>query len=843
MQQLDDSLASTVFHKSISRFLRNAICISACLLIQPWYLAASADTTGGDLPLKGALPTEGALTPDTVQAADILGIRQEAEQIISLRGGGASSGSQRHQLNNYRALVLRKIFEADLQTQAAESRLEFEIAYTYDAIMRQQRKENTVNQIFNAANFTQSGVLGITATVSDLRSKFVAESTQSLVSGGVGTILPTLGILYGKVAKASHLTPPLFMSSYVNGRPVDGSDLPPLVMRYLDSPAPGESRTRREVLNAEWKKYHNADMAIKKTLAGIDDGKARSQGYLSNRLTLLWSLYTTIEGFNTDLLSLLKQVRGTATVDYSPSSTRIGSLPSLGKHADHAARLLRLEPVLAELNALNASGGDSERKRELQITLLETLVYGGLDMAVAADRCQKELNYQADVVLAQLSDRQSSVTQKIFEANFIQNGVFGATASYCYLKKFSNTGGEILLVAGGIGLLLTGASLLAMHGGWRKNETGPNSLADFFNLRPASDKGFSPLVMEYLNSPAPEKTDGKTRRQCLIESWTNRSVATVNLKDRRNLERLGSMPSCKHDSIKLVVNRIALLSSLRQQLNEFDVELLELLRKAWPVTIATNPPAVNPGLSPSANDTAALLGVHGLLPIDQQIDEDGKLLITRQVLEGFLSLITDADEVGHEIDAEFKALDRMVRLKNRVVQLTDNLNFLQGGILGQIANSLGLTGKKQYVRAANYTVITTSAISTGMAALSMVEQHGGWRPGKAKPNALGAAFGKYSESLDLSPVTIQYLNSVAPNSKLNLSRRETLIKYWKESKVLSIDISKDSEVQKLSAEGKAHHWWSETIKMVNNRLFMLYDLRAVMRSSNVGFYELLQAVD
>lgn len=836
-------MASTGFHKFISQFLRNAVCISACLLVQPWYLAAAADTTDGAIPLKGALPGDNVLTTSAAQTADILGIRQQVEQIISLRTIGANSGSDRHQLNNYRAQVLRKIFEADLQTQAAESRLEFEIAYAYDAIMRQQRKENSVNQVFNAVNFTQSGVLGITASVSDLHNKFVAESTQALVSGGVGTTLPTLGILYGKVAKAKHLTPPAFMSSYVNGKPVDGSDLPPLVMRYLDSPAPGESRTRREVLNAEWKQYYKADMANRKTLSGIDDGKARSQGYLNGRLTLLWSLYTTIEGFNSDLLSLLNQARGSTTVDYPPSSTRIGASPSLGKNADHAARLLHLEPLLAELNSLNASGEDSERKRELQITLLETLISGGLDMAVAGDRCQKELNYQADVVLAQLTDRQSGLTQKIFEANFIQNGVFGSTASYCYLKKFPNTGGELLLVSGGIGLLLTGASLLAMHGGWRKNETGPNSLADFFNLRPATEKGFSPLVMDYLNSPAPERTDGKTRRQCLMELWDKRSVATVDLKDRRTLERLGSMPSCKHDTIKLVVNRIALLTSLRQQLNEFDVELLDLLRKAWPATIAASPPDANSGLTPSANAAATLLGVHGLMTTDRQTDEDAKLLITRQVLEGFLSLITDADEIGHEIDSEFKALNRMERLKNRVTQLTDNLNFLQGGILGLVATSLGLTGKPQDVKAANYTVITTSAIGTGMAALSMLEQHGGWRPDKAKPNALGAAFGKYSERLDLSPVTFQYLNSVAPDSKLNLSRRETLIKYWKESKVLSVNINKDSEVQKLSAEGKAHHWWSETIKMVNNRLTMLFDLRAVLRSSNVGFYELLKAVD
>ena len=146
-------------------------------------------------------------------------------------------------------------------------------------------------------------------------------------------------------------------------------------------------------------------MAKKETLLGIDDGKARSQFYLNSRLDLLWSLYTTIEGFNVDLLSLLNQVRGASVIHDPPSNTRISSSSGLGGGADDAARLLHLEPAIAELKSLNVSGGDSERKRELQITLLETLVSGGLDMAVAGDRCQKEINYQYDVVLAQLTAR------------------------------------------------------------------------------------------------------------------------------------------------------------------------------------------------------------------------------------------------------------------------------------------------------------------------------------------------------------------------------------------------------------------------------------------------------
>lgn len=823
-------MAITLFHQIITKFVRNAVCILACVLIQPWYLAASAASAG---------TTDGALTSDAAQTADILGIRQEVEQIISMRRSGAGLSGERHQFNSLRAHVLRKIFEADLQNQSAESRLEFEIAYAYDAIAREQRKESNIKQTLNAVNFTQFGVFSLVTSSEGLHNQFGYQSTQSLISGGIGTVLGGASMLYGKVAKASHLKPPEFMWQYVNGKPVDGSELPPLVVRYLDSREPGESRTRREILNAAWKQQYKADLADRKTLAGIDDGKNRSSGYLYNRLSLLSFLYNTIAGFNSDLLSLLNQVRGTATVD-SLSNTKVDYSTATTSGADDAARLLHLEPLLAELNSLKP-GEEPERERELHITLLETMVSGGLDMAVAGDRCQKEFNYQSDVVLAQLNGKQGAFMQKLYEANFIQGGGFGSTAGGLFLTHHVKPAAVTLRVSGGIGLILTGLTFYGMRGFSRKTDTGPNSLADFFNLR--QDKGFSPLVMNYLNSPSPKRNDGKSRRQWLIDLWTNNSVATVNLKDQRSLECLGNMPSCKKDRVKLVLNRISLLSSLRQEFNEFDLELLELLRKAWPVTIAPSSSDVNSKLSPSANATAVLLGVQGLIPNNEQPDENAKLLITRQVLEGFLAMISDADLVGHEIEVELKAADRLERQRDRIVQLTNSLNFLQGGIIGEVAGGLGFRNNRRDSMYTSNIFIISSAISTALAAISMLEQHGGWRRGEAKPNALGAAFGKKSEHVMLSPVGAKYLNSVAPGSRTNLTRREVLTKYWKESKVLSIDVKRDSAVEKLSAEGKAHHWWSETIKMINNRITMLFDLRAVLRSSNVGFYELLKAVD
>lgn len=88
-----------------------------------------------------------------------------------------------------------------------------------------------------------------------------------------------------------------------------------------------------------------------------------------------------------------------------------------------------------------------------------------------------------------------------------------------------------------------------------------------------------------------------------------------------------------------------------------------------------------------------------------------------------------------------------------------------------------------------------------------------------------------------------YLNSVSPTSPHGLTRREQLIKYWKTAKVLPINIDKQSTVEQVSAFGPSHRQRRETIKLINGRVIMLFDLRAMIDLLNTGLVDLLQALD
>lgn len=809
---------------------RKLLAVLICLLIQPFYLVIPASAS------------DGLLTPDAAQAADIIGVRQEAEQIVALRGRGGLSESERGQLNTYRALVLRKILVAVLQVQAAENRLESEMAYTYDVLARENRKIDTVNQFFNIANFTQLCILyGIVEPYSRIHRQFIQSAVGTCVGSGLAIGLPVLNIMYNKFARASHLTPPGFLSHMIDGRPVDGSHLPPLVARYMDSAAPGTSSTRRQELNALWKKRYRADMDKKETLAGIDDGKSKKTAVLNTRIVLLWSLFTTIQSFDKDLHALLNQCTGYQTAGEYPAKARIGTATGLSSAADEAARLLKIESLVAELKSLSGSA-DSLRQTELQIALLEAVLSGFLDMQIAIDRCQEELNYQYDVVLAQMMARRGKFLQKTYEANFIQTGTIGACAGWCYLNHYGKAGNQLFMVENSIGLGITTVSLLATHGGWRKNQTQPNSLADFFDLRSKGIHGFSPLVWNFLNCPS-TRSANQSRREYLMSVWTKRSITNMDLKKQKNLEKLGSMPSCKWDTIKLVINRIALLTSLQEQLSEFDAELLDLLRQAWPSSIVASASGGSPSLTPPAAAAANLLGLQGLVVSSGQGDQTSKLLITRNILEGFLDATTDANRLATEIIIENHVVTKMTRERDMAIQLTNIANFYQIGILGIISDALGVSNDKTYVLYGDRLNMVSGGLIGGLAAGALLERQGGIRMSKTAPNHLSYAFGKTSNFVKLSPTMVRYLNSPSPISSTNLSRREELVKYWKESKVLNVNVKRESNIEKLSAEGRAHHWWNETIKLINNRITMLYDLRAVMRSSNIGFYELLSAID
>ncbi|MDR3617626.1 MAG: hypothetical protein P4L53_28975 [Candidatus Obscuribacterales bacterium] len=264
-----------------------------------------------------------------------------------------------------------------------------------------------------------------------------------------------------------------------------------------------------------------------------------------------------------------------------------------------------------------------------------------------------------------------------------------------------------------------------------------------------------------------------------------------------------------------------------------------------------------PNLTQQAEEAAKLLGIDSQVHRYLELKNDGKLetvdrealrlqtTIVRKILTTGLELRTVSAKFDKEITLERQALDKVSRERDFVVAQTNNANFFQLNILAILIDGpLGESASKSRVRTSNYLNIVSGYTVGGLALLAFAEQRGGIRHSKAEPNLLGQPLGLDPPSDErLPPILWSYLNSTAPTSKRGLTRREQLLEYWKTANVLPINVQKSSTKERVSALGPHHSKWCETIKLMNARVTMLFDLRAMTDLLNTGLVDLLHALD
>ncbi len=793
---------------------------------------------------------------DKYQAADVLQIRAEVDRLLLLEQESGDSASRSSvEILSLRAFILRRIFLGFLDVRSACNKIDIDLAYTYGILQREQAKRANVNQLLNQLNFAQFSALYTIEPYLNINKQDKASAVLTCVGAGLGTALPIVGILYNKYSKAHDTAPPTFLANVLDGRPVDGSGMSPLVERFLDSPKPGDQVSRRETLYALWKKRYDVDASKVSALCSLQGEKGKSLDLLNTRIALLCSLSTAIEDFDQSLLALLQIVR-THTQTHSKTGVGLGSL-GLRPGAIEAATLLKITPEAEELIRLNRQHSDSDRQAELDITLMESILSGMLDMRVATDKIDGELNQAYDVALSSLLAGRDRGLQTNYNANFIQAGVFNGIAGLLLLKGHDHPANTLLLITSGIGTTLSAVALWQMRGGTRKIDTPPNSLAQFLHPNSQNQYYFSPLISNFLDNPSPESKDGKSRRDFLIARWKERRVATVSLESKAEKEKLAALPPAKRDTITIVRNRIELMHSLKARLEEFDSELLSLVEAtgfADPKHDGAFGAIPTVRLTPAAAGVARILRVHyDQSIVDQpgtnQVNEDAslqqKLFITRTIFLAALEARKTVDDIDLQIATETTAKSRLERKRDLALNLTNNANFFQIGILGIINfGPLALSGDPKLNLYGNRINIVSGYLSGALTAATLVEQHGGIRLTKAEPNALGAAFEiQTANDYKFSSTISKFLNAVSPTSLDGLSRKEELIRYWKATKVISVNVEKQSMQEKLAACGPSHHYWSETIKLLTNRVRMLYDLKAVTDQIDLGLSDLLRAIE
>lgn len=799
-------------------------------------------------PSASAIPSSNYTSAlDPMRTAEIIGVRAETERLLSLKNGMAANTAEIAQL---RTLLLHRILRAVLEVRQYCNMLDLERAYAYDIMQKEERRQALVGQLFTLASFAQLATFYTLEPYMRMQKQFVTSGIFTTISGSLNTGISTMSRLHGRIAKASHVAPPAVLGNLVSAGPVDAKNMPPLLNEYFNAKIPGLDKSRREALYAHWKEQYGIDASNSANLFALADKKKASINILRSRILLLWSLHTSVLQFDHDLLSLLR------LVDSSPPAIPASSDGS-SNNESQVVRFLKLGPYIDELNRLKKEGANNQRTNEIEAYVLQKTLEGVLEIQAAADKVDEDLYYNYHIALADLESSRAKSLQLNYDANFLQSGILGMVAGKLYLSRYGFAGNQMFVISGGTGTALTLLAALQQHGFWRKVDTGPNSLAQLFNLHPADEYKFSAFISQLLNSPPPGSTDGKSRRELLNEAWRKNNVATIDLSSSKNVAAVAAMPSHRYDTIKIVKNRITLLHSLMKELESIQNQTLAILRSTDHADLS---PDVSSSVEPTdvsahAWEAAKLLGIEEDVKRLLELKRSGmsqeteaislQLKVTRKIQTTGLELRVLSAQFDREITLEQQALDKVTRQRDLAVSLLNDANFMQLGILSTIIDGpLGLTKIERRNLYGDRLNIVSGLTVAGLAGLSLVAQRGGFRYSKSAPNLLGQTFGLQTPAAEqLPPIVAKYMRSVPPGSSSALTRQDQLIKYWQTTKILPVNVKKTATVERLSAYGARHHRWCETIKLMTARISMLFDLRAMVDRMNVGLVELLQALD
>lgn len=787
---------------------------------------------------------------EAAQMADILGVRSQLDRYVQIRTS-AESDEQRA----LRSQILQKILLGYIEVRRACDRNDRELSFSYNVMRRAQRMQDLINEGFTLMNFAQLGTLYSMEPFLRLNKQFHASAECTQTGSAVGLFLPVASMVQQRTARTRDVAPPKSVLAFISGGPVDTSALPPYVEAFLQTPAPGANISRKEEMFEQWKTRYGVDPRREDTLVSLRDGKSKTIHQLNTRILLLWSLRTYILDMDNSLLNLLKEmspnVRPASDQDNSAALKALG----LDARAIEAARLLRIQGQVGQLLSANANKDgsiDQRTKETLELNLLESVLYGALEVRVSADQIDSEINYANDVVLSELLAKRGKALQRNFEMNFIQAGVFGSIAGYKYLERYPKVGNEMFVISGGIGTALSINALRILRGGKRPIDGKPNSLADVFNLPIEEDYKFSPIITEFLSSKAPDSQ--LNRSEQLINYWKEHKVTSVNIDKKKTTEALAGEPSAKYDTIKIVSNRVSMLHELLAHLESFDGELLALLREtgAAPIPANSAPVEAVASLTPVAAETVKLIDAGVQLNVVATNNKSGDSLspaivaarceLLRKILVAALDVRVAEDILDAEIAIEYDVLGRMTRSRDQTIALTNNVNFFQLNILATIIDGeLGLSGNPRWVRASNMLNIVSGLSVGGLALLSVLEQRGGYRPSPAEPNMVGQCLGvappnEYKFSLPLW----QFLHGPPPNSADGKSRVQIMVQSWNQTKFVSMNMDKQSNKEKAAAYGPHHTKWTESIKLIKNRLNMMFDVRGLIGLFNDGLDDSLR---
>jgi hypothetical protein len=528
-----------------------------------------------------------------------------------------------------------------------------------------------------------------------------------------------------------------------------------------------------------------------------------------------------------------------------------GAIELRGLSGDfEAADILGVRSNVDRILELQAVGGEpSEELLYNKAIVLRRLLLGYLEVRQTSDLLDEAIDDTYDAI-----DKQVRTVNRRVElaniANFTTFGVlFNIGAAERLSKRFNNSV-YLTFVGASLSAGIGAAAVALSYSGASKDRTRPNPLANIFGLNTVSVP-LPELVSKYIN--ATPKGKSQSRRQAMLDLWKKEFSLKESITSR---EILAAESTQRHRaSVGLLNHRLALLFSLNALAEEFDSELLALLRAIE----STSVPAQ--ASSDSIQTVANQLGTSGteaakLLQVEQctadlihmkvagpSNDTDLRALsLDLYVLEKILGAAFEVRQLVDRIDREKHyqfdvLLPQLIRVRDRANLLSNTANFTEIGVLKNIA------AKDFYLKrtqAGVQKIMIMDAISVAIANANFVFLKLYRRKQVSEINALANIFNfDVPSECRFSPLISAYLESVPPDSTKGMTRKQLLMERWKKVGRLS---NKKGSAEALASMPSMHNKRVETIDLVNKRVEMLFDVSGAVETLDAELLQLLTAV-
>lgn len=262
--------------------------------------------------------------------------------------------------------------------------------------------------------------------------------------------------------------------------------------------------------------------------------------------------------------------------------------------------------------------------------------------------------------------------------------------------------------------------------------------------------------------------------------------------------------------------------------------------------------AANAVLTPGAREAATLLGilpkVERLMQL-KQLDRgqdtlnDEELALKVDVLDRVMGGSLEVRMVSGRIDRElawaFAGQGMLQAKRQRNLNYLFTANFMQGGTLGILSGPAFLSGSS---KVGTEFLLLGSSIGLALSSLSLLASRSGSKPIDGGTTILADVFHLDQPEQDHRPdIVLKFLNSVPPQSGSNKTRIETLMDRWQ--KAHHLRSTKEQQLQKLAALEPAVDKQKENIKLISNRIRLLFDTQYTVQLLDAELLDLLRVAD